>query len=283
MFRIFSSFVLLCVTRITHADSHIANVTSPASELISALLENYDPRATPPQTSTVRIQISLNQLVEVNTADQTITFNAWIRHYWDDNRLKWNASEWENVSYIHLPPSQVWYPDVLAYETLNEFVPNKLALVGVSSSGSLFISVNVMKTIACTMQLQKFPFDVQSCKFTMGSWAYTGSDYDLKPRLSGTSHAAIDLGVFQQSNDISLQGVETKEVTFLYNCCPDPYPLIEYTLYLRREPLSYIYSVAIPMITATMVGFLGFVIFFSLSRFHSTIITTTTTDFCSLH
>ena len=174
---------------------------------------------------------------------------------------------------------QVWYPDVLV-ETLNEFVPDKLALVVVYSSGSLFISVNVMKTIACTMQLKNF-LSMFKCKFTMGSWAYI-SDYDLKPRLSGTSHAAIDLGFSNNRTTFHFRESE-QGGTFLYNCCPDPYPLIGTRCITSRTLVVHLQCCDsddhcddgwIPRVRPN---------FFSLVFIEHHTTTTTTTGFCSLN
>ena len=52
----------------------------------------------------------------------------------------------------------------------------------VYSSGSVFMSRPMLTKIPCLMNLHHFPFDVQDCYFSVGSWAYDGYDgIDEKP------------------------------------------------------------------------------------------------------
>ena len=51
----------------------------------------------------------------------------------------------------------------------------------VYSSGSVFMSRPMLTKIPCLMNLHHFPFDVQDCYFSVGSWAYDGYELDIKP------------------------------------------------------------------------------------------------------
>ena len=44
------------------------------------------------------------------------SFNSLYFHKeWTDNNLRWNESEYGNVSDLRFPPSTIWTPDILMY------------------------------------------------------------------------------------------------------------------------------------------------------------------------
>ena len=40
---------------------------------------------------------------------------------WTDTRLKWVATNYENISTVHLAPDKVWHPDMMVYNSVQHF------------------------------------------------------------------------------------------------------------------------------------------------------------------
>ena len=137
--------------------------------------------------------------------------------------------------------------------------------VNVYPSGSVFVSYPIVHTLQCRMDLSKFPFDVQTCTFTFGSWSYTGHQVDVKPRSKDGGGgdpflSAMETEVFIQNKEFQLLSVKTRHCDFYYECCPEPYPIIIYSLELLRHPNAYVGGMILPLILTTYIGFLAFLL-----------------------
>ncbi|CAG2065662.1 unnamed protein product, partial [Timema podura] len=72
------------------------------------LLHNYDKFARPAQHNTTT----------------TVTMHMTFRHIdlsWTDEKLKWNASDYGDLSVLHIADHEIWQPDIVLY---NRYVNN---------------------------------------------------------------------------------------------------------------------------------------------------------------
>ena len=47
---------------------------------------------------------------------------------WTDTRLQWAATNYENVSTVHLAPDRLWRPDIMVYNSVKHFDYEKTEL-----------------------------------------------------------------------------------------------------------------------------------------------------------
>ena len=62
-----------------------------------------------------------------------------------------------------------------------------------------------------------------------------------------------------ENTEFHLKEVVTDHYSFYYSCCPEPYPLITFTLKIQRQVLTYFAGIVLPLVLATMAGFLAFI------------------------
>ena len=62
----------------------------------------------------------MQQIVDLDEKNQILTSNLWVTLQWSDQNLMWNASDYNNVKDIRIPPKEVWRPDILLYNSANE-------------------------------------------------------------------------------------------------------------------------------------------------------------------
>ena len=223
-------------------------LTFNTSALRDALLDGYDKMVTPPGC-VVNIQLSLQKLVEIDTSGQTISMLGWWRHYWNDARLVWNPDQWGGIGFVTFrgggSSNEIWGPDNIVYESMEtwDIIPD--IDFQVYSDGSVFVSKPMVQKVPCPMDVQEFPFDIQHCHFSTGSWSYHGYMVHVIPRLHGgelVSAMAVD--TYQPHTEFSLKRVVTDHMDTFYGCCPEPYPLITYELVLQRQSLTVRVSLA---------------------------------------
>lgn len=259
------------------------NVTLPAPDLGSEglaqalrrhLLSNYSYQS-PAPGAVARVQLFLSQLVAVDTAKQTFSIQGWWRLSWQDPRLVWNPDVWGITSLV-FEESEIWRPDEFIYETISEVQlrDSSAAPVVVSSDGFVGISTPRVSTIGCRMDLNSFPFDEQTCTFTLGSMGYSKAYLDLLPKTienpatwwadetqaEGYDKSAVDLSDFTPHSEFSITKITVTSREQIYACCPDPYPVLIYAFHLRRMPWTYFSGTMLPLMIVTMVSHCGFLL-----------------------
>lgn len=233
------------------------------SALKESLMSGYD-MATPPFNTTLRIQVALHEIVEVNTLAQSITLNIWFRQYWTDARLSWNTQQWGGLDFVAFAGSgesqQIWAPDAQIFEALESSSINEVSDVSVYPDGNVFVSIPMVYRVHCPMELAEFPFDIQHCPFTLGSWSYHGDILDFEPRTVNSVKVPMDMSHFAQPKDFLLEAVDVSRKVEKYACCPEPYPILKFDFKLHRQPLKYTCGIILPMMLVTSMGFLGFML-----------------------
>ena len=167
------------------------------------------PTACGPRGVPVYIQMVLQQMTSISTVDQSIGLYAWWRHNWVDPRLRWNPADWGGVTEVTFVGSgvgrEVWVPDDTIFDAVETHALLPDILVNAYSGGGVWVSFPITHKVPCPMDLRRFPFDIQVCKFTVGSWTLNGHYVDLLPKYFGQGDVDDD----DPSNDDRLMPSET--------------------------------------------------------------------------
>lgn len=132
---------------------------------------------------------------------------------------------------------------------------------------------------SCSVDVAFFPFDVQECHLTFGSWTHNGNQMDLFNALDSAdltdfvpnvewevslrraqTRATFLTAEFLEFSFVHDQvlGMPAKKNVILYGCCSDPYPDITFTLHLKRRASFYIFNLLIPCMMISFLAPLGF-------------------------
>ncbi len=83
--------------------------------------------------------------------------------------MKWDPDNYDGITQIDLPSSQVWLPDIVLYNTLGSF-ELKSSSVTVSCNGLVKWRPRTVTKSFCLIEVSNYPFDIQTCNLTFGSW-----------------------------------------------------------------------------------------------------------------
>ncbi|CAH1797308.1 unnamed protein product [Owenia fusiformis] len=210
---------------------------------------NYLERPVEQESDALKLEFSLalQQIIDVDEKNQYLTTSIWLTYAWTDYNLKWNSSEYGGVQSIRLPAKKVWTPDVLMYNSADEDIDSKFPTnVVVYSSGLCNWIPPGIYISSCKINIRWFPFDDQLCTMKFGSWTYDGSKINLTLLGTAGNTGEGDISTYQPSGEWDLIGVSGIRNVEKYDCCPDPYLDITYTINIRRRKLYYIFNLAIP-------------------------------------
>ncbi|VDM82254.1 unnamed protein product [Strongylus vulgaris] len=154
--------------------------------------------------------------------------SSWIDHY-----LTWDPVEYGNIREVRLPISNIWKPDVLLYNSVDQQFDSTWPVNAVvyHTGNVTWIPPAVIRS-SCSIDIAYFPFDSQHCTMKFGSWTYSGFFTDLR-------NASVSVGTYQPNGEWELLDLTSKRSIFYYECCPEPYYDIKFTISIRRRTLYY--------------------------------------------
>ncbi|XP_066514746.1 neuronal acetylcholine receptor subunit alpha-6 isoform X4 [Hoplias malabaricus] len=181
--------------------------------------------------------------------------NLWLRHIWNDYKLKWSPAEFDGIEYIRVPSNKIWRPDIVLYNNaVGDFLVEDKTKALLKYDGTItWVPPAIFKS-SCPMDITYFPFDYQNCSMKFGSWTYDKAKIDLV--LIGSK---VNLKDFWESGEWEIIDAPGYKHDIKYNCCEEIYPDITYSFYIRRLPLFYTINLIIPCL---LISFLTVLVFY---------------------
>lgn len=217
----------------------------------------------------VEVQIFLTELGPFN--DVTMDFQAemFMRLYWTDDRLKWNASDiWHDAAsheddILELPDDMFedfWKPDIFfrnskEASTHDVTQPNRMFFV--KQNGEVTQSERVSVTTHCFYQLKWYPFDNQKCGFDIESYKFTTSQMVLRWKTDGEPMAINETNAYKGEWIEVPGGKETNEPNATYQTTGSFSQLQGRIRILRDINYSFIQTF-IPSIFVIIMSLVGF-------------------------
>lgn len=128
---------------------------------------------------------------------------------WPDDHLKWNPSEYDNISELIVDTNEIWMPNLHAWNSIytashygSFFVEGSQYLARLLryyffllikiifiltflflSNGTVILEPKPHYNTRCTFDLADYPKDTQYCKILFGSFTYRTNDlnFTVKP------------------------------------------------------------------------------------------------------
>ncbi|XP_067871301.1 neuronal acetylcholine receptor subunit alpha-3-like [Heterodontus francisci] len=227
--------------------------------LFAKLFGNYNRHIRPVENVSdpvvVQFEVSLSQLIKVDEINQIMETNLWLKHIWNDYKLRWDPAEYGSVKFIRVPSEKIWKPDIILYNNaVADFQVDEKTKVLLQFDGTVtWISPAIFKS-SCSMDVTYFPFDYQNCSMKFGSWTHDKAKIDLN--MIGSE---INRKDFWESGEWAIIAAPGYKHSIKYNCCEEIYLDITYSIYIRRMPLFYTINIIVPCL---MISFLTILVFY---------------------
>uniref|UniRef100_A0A3B3RXK9 Cholinergic receptor nicotinic alpha 2 subunit n=1 Tax=Paramormyrops kingsleyae TaxID=1676925 RepID=A0A3B3RXK9_9TELE len=227
-------------------------------ELFKKLFVGYNKWSRPvPNISDVvivKFGLSIAQLIDVDEKNQMMTTNVWLKQEWNDYKLQWKPSDYDNVTSIRVPSELIWVPDIVLYNNADgEFAVTHMTKAHLFYTGLVRWVPPAIYKSSCSIDVTFFPFDQQNCKMKFGSWTYDKAKIDLE-RIENT----VDLKDYWESGEWAIINAVGTYNTKKYDCCHEIYPDITYYFIIRRLPLFYTINLIIPCLLISCLTVLVF-------------------------
>ncbi|KAK7906881.1 hypothetical protein WMY93_015493 [Mugilogobius chulae] len=247
-------FLWFCATVFCHEKTH----SHAEDELFKRLFAGYNKWSRPvPNISDVvivKFGLSIAQLIDVDEKNQMMTTNVWLKQEWNDYKLRWRPSDYDNVTSIRVPSELIWVPDIVLYNNADgEFAVTHMTKAHLFYTGKVRWVPPAIYKSSCSIDVTFFPFDQQNCKMKFGSWTYDKAKIDLE-KIENT----VDLNNYWESGEWAIINAVGTYNTKKYDCCHEIYPDITYFFIIRRLPLFYTINLIIPCLLISCLTVLVF-------------------------
>uniref|UniRef100_A0A0K0FIA6 Acetylcholine receptor subunit alpha-type unc-63 (inferred by orthology to a C. elegans protein) n=1 Tax=Strongyloides venezuelensis TaxID=75913 RepID=A0A0K0FIA6_STRVS len=268
------SFLIIIYLSIFIIPFQFVDGTKDASRLFEDLLSDYNKLVRPVDntndTVVVNFKLKLSQLLDVHEKNQIMTTNVWLQHSWIDSKLKWDPGEYGGVDVLYVPSDLIWLPDVVLYNNADgNYQVSIMTKAKLSPNGTVEWAPPAIYKSMCQIDIEWFPFDLQTCHLIFGSWTYGGLEVNLKHKdwhlqreekelVIGYDREynetvwivdkGIDLSDYYPSVEWDILNVPGKRHEKRYPCCESPFIDLTYEIHLRRKTLFYTVNLIFPSV-----------------------------------
>uniref|UniRef100_A0A3B5LF97 Acetylcholine receptor subunit beta n=1 Tax=Xiphophorus couchianus TaxID=32473 RepID=A0A3B5LF97_9TELE len=256
-FNMDSFLIICCILCFTSTGA-----SETERRLHEKLFQDYNVKVRPArhwkERVTVRVGMTLSQLIGLNEKNSEMTTNVFMNLNWTDYRLSWKPEEYDNIAVVRIPPNKVWRPDIYLINNHDgQFDVALYVNVLVYSNGMVSWLPPAIYRSSCSIEVAYFPFDWQNCSMVFRSYTYDASEVDLQVYLdeNGTEihEIVIDKNAFTENGEWAIRHKPSRK-----NVGDDLYEDITFYLIIERKPLFYIINIIVPCILTSVLAIFVF-------------------------
>ncbi|XP_049632028.1 gamma-aminobutyric acid receptor subunit pi [Suncus etruscus] len=128
----------------------------------------------------VALNLDIASISSISESNMDYTATIYLRQRWTDERLVFegNKSFTLDARLVEF----LWVPDTYIVESKTSFLHEVTVgnrLIRLFANGTVLYALRITTTVACNMDLSKYPMDTQTCKLQLESWGYDGNDVEF--------------------------------------------------------------------------------------------------------
>ncbi|XP_041369292.1 acetylcholine receptor subunit alpha-L1-like isoform X1 [Gigantopelta aegis] len=214
---------------------------------------------------TIKLGMRLSQLIDMDEKNQVMTTNVWLRQEWHDRTMDWEPKEYGGITELQVPSADIWLPDVVLFNNADgNFEVTLTTKATLHHTGLVVWEPPAIFKSSCPIDVEFFPFDVQTCSLKFGSWTYEGDQVDLVHTCAPSNdphvniRSGVDLRDFYPSLEWDLLEVNAQKNTRLDPLGKSTYPDITFMVTMRRKTLFHTVNLIIPCVAISFITILVF-------------------------
>ncbi|MEQ2174051.1 hypothetical protein GOODEAATRI_003845, partial [Goodea atripinnis] len=175
---------------------------------------------------------------------------------WDIAGLSWDKEQC-GTERVSVPREKLWVPDIHISEFMDEDKSPHMPYVYLYNTGRVYDDKPVRVVSSCKLEIYNFPFDIQTCSLTFGSYLHFASEIRMFPGRTEEQILNETKGVLETNGEWDLFNITV--VPSRLELDSGNYSEIEFQLILRRRPTLYVVNLLVPscfLVTLDLFSFL---------------------------
>ncbi|XP_075045724.1 5-hydroxytryptamine receptor 3A-like [Mixophyes fleayi] len=227
--------------------------------LLEHLMDGYNKGVRPVKNwrkpTTVYIEISIYTILGVDEKNQIMKTYIWYNQSWVDEFLKWDPTQFDNLTQFSLPTQSIWLPDIMIEEAVGPRESPDVPYVYVNYRGRILNTNPMQITTSCNLNIYFFPFDILNCSLSFSSWLHSTQDINISfwriPQdLNSLKNPSVTEGEWDLINVVPSYREFTDH--------EDKFGKITFYIILRRKPLFYTVNLIFPSVLLMIMDMIGF-------------------------
>ncbi|XP_025999033.1 5-hydroxytryptamine receptor 3C-like [Astatotilapia calliptera] len=260
-----SKLLLIFISLLMHAQysSTILNCSNPDTpSVLEALSPVFNLNAIRPvvnitTVTNVGLFLTVFGILGVDEKAQLLTTFLWPDIQWENEFTKWDPENC-GTTRISIPRTNLWVPDIVINEIMDENTAPNVPYTYVLSNGIVSDSQPVKAVTSCRLDIYLFPFDIQNCTLTFNS--FTLKSNALQLYLTETPERMFEYSKsrMETMGEWELIGITAKKYT-LPSTASGFYDEIRFHISLRRQAMLYVVNLLLPscfLITVDLFSFI---------------------------
>ncbi|MGH0174009.1 UNVERIFIED_CONTAM: hypothetical protein FKN15_071539, partial [Acipenser sinensis] len=176
--------------------------------------------------------------------------------YWYHEFLQWDPEKCGGITKISLPVEELWMPDIIVYEFIDEDKSQRCPYIYVNHTGQIRYDRMLRVLSSCNLEIFNFPFDVQKCSLTFGSYMHTIRDVRVSLALPIEQISENSKKYLETSGEWEL--VKIQGETDILKFGIDEWDIITFWVTIKRRPVLYVVNLIIPSSFLMLVDIMSF-------------------------
>uniref|UniRef100_A0A4W4EGS6 Gamma-aminobutyric acid receptor subunit pi n=1 Tax=Electrophorus electricus TaxID=8005 RepID=A0A4W4EGS6_ELEEL len=192
---------------------------------------------------TVGMSLDIASIDTISEINMDYTATIFLRQRWTDERLCFEGNK--SLSLDGRLVELLWVPDTFIVDSKKSFLHDitvENRLIRIFPNGTVLYALRITTTVACSMDLTKYPMDKQTCTLQLESWGYNVKD-------------VVGLDTLQLAQ-YTLEDYYTSESEAVYET--GNYPKLIFHFQLRRSILYFILETYVPSSALVVLSWVSF-------------------------
>nr|XP_049582240.1 uncharacterized protein LOC125972531 [Syngnathus scovelli] len=206
----------------------------------------------------VRLHFLLYAILGVNEKAQLLTTFLWQHFSWQNEFVTWDPDQC-GTDKITLPRERFWVPDLVIREFMDQDKAPIVPYVHLYSDGKMLDAKPARVVSSCNLDIYTFPFDIQNCTLTYGSFINIASIMKLSLSMPDDTITAISKEVMTTLGEWELLNITAVERNHQNDSEEAYLDELRFYIQLRRRSTQYVVTLLIPsgfLLTVDLFSFL---------------------------
>ncbi|KAH3738089.1 acetylcholine receptor subunit alpha-like [Dreissena polymorpha] len=223
--------------------------------LLRDLLSNYNKNLRPVHNQSEIVNVTVKLLVksiqEFNEVSEVFSVVAGLSISWEDESMTWNPENYGGASQIMTSYDDVWVPELILTSPSDDVESLGAAWnrIRYYANGTARWSPVALVKSTCTVDVESYPFDTQTCTLSYNAMGYELGEVFLLPATE-----AREMTLFSEHPMWDLVDTAAKSESFGYSW------QVSFTFKLKRRPAYVLVNVVLPILFLSVLNLLVFLL-----------------------
>uniref|UniRef100_A0A4W5M5Z0 Gamma-aminobutyric acid receptor subunit pi n=1 Tax=Hucho hucho TaxID=62062 RepID=A0A4W5M5Z0_9TELE len=203
---------------------------------------------------TVGMSLDIASIDTISEINMDYTATIFLRQRWTDERLVFEGNK--SLSLDGRLVELLWVPDTFIVDSKKSFLHDitvENRLIRIFPNGTVLYALRITTTVACNMDLTKYPMDKQTCTLQLESWGYNINDVMFYWTRGNESVSGLDTLRLAQ---YTIEDHYTSASEAIYET--GHYPKLIFHFELKRSILYFILETYVPSSLLVVLSWVSF-------------------------